>query len=88
MPATAPLKTTGVDAVPVHTVWLAIAATVGVGFTVMAKLAGVPAQALAVGVTVMVPVIADALPFVAVKAAILPEPEVTRPIAVLLFVQV
>ena len=70
-----------------HTVWLATAVTVGVGLTFMVKLCAAPAQPLADGVTVMVDVIADAVLFVAVKAAILPVPLVASPMLAALFVQ-
>lgn len=44
VPATDPVKFTAAVADPLHSNWLAIAFTVGVGFTVMVKLAGVPEQ--------------------------------------------
>ena len=53
----------------------------------MVKLCAAPAQPLADGVTVMVDVIADAVLFVAVKAAILPVPLVASPMLAALFVQ-
>jgi hypothetical protein len=76
-----------VDAVA-HTVWLVIAATVGVGFTVMVKLCGVPLHVAAAGVTTIVAVAVTEDVLVAVKAAILPVPVEARPIEVLLFIQV
>ena len=72
---------------PAQTVWLAIAFTDGVGFTVMVKLTAVPPQPVEVGVTVMVAVIGAAVALVAIKLGILPVPDAPRPIAVLLFVQ-
>jgi hypothetical protein len=87
VPATGPLMVTAAVAEPAHTAWLAIAFTDGVGFTVMVKVTAVPLQPAADGVTVMVAVIGAAVPLVAVKAGILPVPDVARPIAVLLFVQ-
>ena len=73
---------------PAHTVWLAMAFTDGVGFTVMVKLTGAPVQADGDdGVTVMVAVIGAAVAFVAIKLAILPVPDAASPMAVLLFVQ-
>lgn len=44
VPATGPVIVTAVVAAPLHTVWLAIVLTDGVGFTVMVKLTGVPVQ--------------------------------------------
>ena len=81
-----PVKVTAVDATPLHNVWLAGVATVGDGLTVTVKLCAVPTHVLAVGVTVIVPAIAEEVPLVAVKEEIFPEPEFVRPIAVLLFV--
>ena len=83
-PDTEPVKVTADALVPLHTVWLATAATVGVGFTTMVKLAGVPVQPPADGVTVTVDVPAPLV----TKDAMLPEPDVARPVAVLEFVQV
>ena len=75
-----------VDA-PLHSVWLDTAATPGVGLTVIVKPAGAPMQLLADGVTVMVPVMADDVVLVAVKADIFPLPLDARPIEEALFVQ-
>lgn len=72
---------------PTHSVWLATAFTVAVGFTVILKLVGVDVQPPLDGVTTIVPVIGDAVPLVAVKLPILPLPDDPRPIAVLVFVQ-
>ena len=44
VPATGPVMVTAAVAVPLQTVWLAMAFTDGVGFTVMVKLIGVPVQ--------------------------------------------
>jgi hypothetical protein len=52
------------------------------------KVLGVPVQPLAVGVTVMVPVIGAVVVLVAVKLAMLPEPLAPNPIAVLSLVHV
>lgn len=87
VPATGPPIVTAVVNEPAHTDWLAIAVTDGVGFTVMVKVTGVPAQPAADGVTVIVAVIGAAVVLVAVNAAILPVPLAARPMAVLLFVQ-
>jgi hypothetical protein len=60
-----------------------------VGLTVNVKVVGVPVQVkpdeLLTGVTVMVETIADAVLFVAVKAAIFPVPLAAKPVAVLVF---
>jgi hypothetical protein len=61
--------------------------TVGARFTVIEKVIGGPGQALSVGVTVIVDVIAVTVEFVAVNDAIFPEPEALKPVAVLLFDQ-
>lgn len=44
VPATGPVMVTAVVAVPLHTTWLVIVFTAGVGFTVIVKLIGVPVQ--------------------------------------------
>ena len=61
--------------------------TVGMGFTVMVKVSGVPVQPLAVGVTVMVALMGALVVLVAVKAAIFPDPLAASPMAVLSLVQ-
>ena len=66
---------------------MVIAETVGVGFTVIVKLCGLPLQPLATGVTVMVAVTTLLPPFNAVNAGILPVPEAARFMLLLLFVQ-
>jgi hypothetical protein len=87
VPATGPLIVTAAVDAPAHTVWLAIAFTDGVGFTVIVKLTGVPPQPVDDGVTVMVAVMGDVVLLVAVNDAILPVPLAANPMAVLLFVQ-
>jgi hypothetical protein len=87
VPATGPLRVTGAVVAPAQSVWLAMAFTDGVGFTVMVKLTGRPPQPVEVGVTVMVALIGAVVVLVAVKAGILPVPEAPRPMAVLLLVQ-
>lgn len=57
--------------------------TVGVGFTVIEYVLGVPVQPLAVGVTVMVEVTAAEPVLVAVNAGVLPVPLAASPIDVL-----
>ena len=68
-------------------VWLATAFTVGVGFTVIVNVTGVPVHVPTTGVTVIVEVMGAVPAFTAVNEPILPEPEAPRPIAGLLFVQ-
>lgn len=66
---------------------VAMALTVGVGFTVIVNVVGVPVQPLAVGVTVIVPVIGFVPVLVLVNAGTFPLPVVANPIAELVFVQ-
>lgn len=68
-------------------IWLDGADTEGVGWTVIVKVLLIPEQPFAEGVTVIVPLMAFAVAFVAVKEK-LPEPLAAKPIAVLLFVHV
>jgi hypothetical protein len=65
-----------------------MAFTVGVAFTVIVNVLGVPLHPFMEGVTVIVPDIGEVPAFFAVKAAILPVPPAPRFIEVLLFVQV
>ena len=70
---------------------MATAFTVGVGFTVIVNVIGVPVQVVPplvnVGVTVIVAVTATAVAFVPMKLAILPVPDAPSPMEVLLLVQ-
>ena len=76
------------NALPEQIVCVAGAAeTVGVGFTVMVKVRGVPLQLSDTGVTVIVATTGVLLVLVAVNVPILPVPLAARPIEVLLFVQ-
>ena len=89
VPATAPVKAC-VTVDPAHTVWFATGLTVGIGFTVMVNVIGVPGQVtplLKFGVTVMVATWGTLVTLVATKLAILPAPAAARPMLVLLFVQ-
>jgi hypothetical protein len=61
--------------------------TIGVGFTVMEYVDGVPGQVFTMGVTVIVPDMGVIPEFVAVNDEISPEPPATNPIAILEFVQ-
>ncbi len=74
------------EGAPLQRFWLFAGFTVGVGFTVMVKLAGTPGQPFNVGTIVTTAVIAAPLLLVAVKAGIFPVPEAPSPIAVLLLV--
>jgi hypothetical protein len=65
-------KIGGVTTALLHTVMFAGTVTVGVGFTVMVKLEGVPTQPLTVGVTFIVAVIGAAVVLIAVNPSILP----------------
>jgi hypothetical protein len=87
VPLTAPEKVTAAVVAPLHNVWSAAAATVGVGFTVIVNVSATPAQLLANGVTMIVAVAAVVPEFVAVNAPMLPVPDADRPIAVFEFVQ-
>jgi len=74
-------------------VWEAgVATAVGVGFTVMVNVRGVPVHSVPpfrkLGVTVIVAVTGALVAFVAVNEAMLPVPLAPRPIDVLLFVHV
>ena len=70
-----------------HTTVSAGTITVGVGFTVMVKFDGVPAQPLTVGVTVIVAVIGAEVVLVAVNPGRLPAPLAPKPIVGSEFVQ-
>ena len=91
VPTTAPLKLTALVDEPGHNAWLDGAVTVGVGFTVMVKVRGVPLQVAPAlvydGVTVIVPDIGVVPALVAVKLGMLPLPLAPKPIAILLFDQ-
>ena len=87
VPATGPAGVTAAIVVPLHTVWLAIALTLGVGFTVIVNVTGTPGQPVAdTGVTVTVAVTGAVPVLVAVKLGILPTPAPARPIDGWLFV--
>lgn len=88
VPAGVPVKVTAVVLLSLHSNWLAMAFTVGVGLTVMVNVMAVPTHPAKLGVTVMVPVMAAPPALVGVKVGKLPEPLAARPMAVLLFVQV
>jgi hypothetical protein len=81
------LKLTAAVAVLLHTTWLVIGFTNGVGLTVMVKVIGVPGQPAAVGVTVIVATSGPLVGLVAMNDGISPLPAGARPIAGVLFVQ-
>ena len=91
VPVTAPLKLTRLLEAPEQSVWFDGAFTVGVGFTVIVKFCGVPAQVAPAlvydGVTVMVAVIGVVPALVTVKLGMLPLPLAPKPIAVFVFDQ-
>jgi hypothetical protein len=66
---------------------LVTALTVGIGFTVIEKLCGVPGQEFTVGVTEITPVTGEVPLFIALKEAMLPTPDVPIPIVELVFDQ-
>lgn len=72
---------------PSQAVTSAIGVIVGIGFTVMVYVSGVPTHEPKDGVTVTVLTTAVVPAFVAVNAGVLPLPEAPSPVAVLSFVQ-
>ena len=87
VPATLPVKVVAGTTSPLQTTWFDGSFAVGTVLTVIANVTGVPVQALAEGVTVIVPEIFSLVVFVAVKAAISPVPLVAKPMFALEFVQ-
>ena len=87
VPLTAPVKFIALVAAPLHTVWLAGTAILGVGLTVIVKLWAAPGQPFASGVTVIVAVTATLDTLVAKKDGISPVPLAAKPMVVLSFVQ-
>jgi hypothetical protein len=79
-----PLKLTAAVVAPLQSSWLPIAATVGVGCTMILNVCGVPLHVTApnvyFGVTCIVAVTGVVPAFVAVKAAMLPVPDPRSPI--------
>lgn len=73
---------------PLHTNWPATGFTIGVGFTVIVNVIGVPTQPAALGVTVIVAVIGPLVALVVTNGMISPVPLAANPMPVLLFVQV
>ena len=87
VPATDPLNGIAATVAVLHTVALVIAATSGVGLTVIVNICVLPEQLLADGVTDIVAVLTALVAFVAVNDAMLPEPLAARPIDGSLLVQ-
>ena len=87
VPATGPVKLIAVVVTPLHNVWSNILSTVGVGFTVIVNVFGVPTQPLAVGVIVIVDVTGAVPVFVAVNVAISPLPLAAKPMLASVFTQ-
>ena len=87
VPLIVPVNVIAADALLLHMDWFKTLFTAGVGFTMILKLPAVPVQALASGVTVMIPVSGILLVLVAVKLAILPVPVAAMPIAGRLLLQ-
>jgi hypothetical protein len=71
-----------------HKVWFGGCTTLGVGFTVIVNVLGVPGQPPADGVTVIVAVTGVLVELTALNGAIFPVPLAGKPIDVLLLVQV
>src|SRR5690348_16318802 len=86
-----PVKLTAVVLVPLHSSWLAMAVTVGVGCTVIVNVCVGPLQVNApkvyFGVTVSVAMTGLVVAFAAVNVGTFPVPLAPRPIEVVLFVQ-
>jgi len=73
---------------PLHNTWPVTGFTIGVGFTVMVKVIGVPMQPVGpTGVTVMVATSGPLVVFVVTNGAISPVPLAARPMAGVLLVQ-
>jgi D-ribose pyranose/furanose isomerase RbsD len=91
VPETALVKVTATVGLLLHTVWLEMLLTVGVGLTVMVKVVEEPEQLkppfVNTGVTVIVAITGAEPALVAVNEAMLPAPDAARPIEVALFVQ-
>ena len=84
---TDPEKVTAVVLTLLHTTWLLIAFTVGVGLTVIENDLAVPLQLFDIGVIVITAVTGTAPELVAVNELIVPTPLAARPIDVVVFDQ-
>ena len=76
-----------VVAVPLQTTWFVMGVTVGVGLTLIKNEKAGPTHPFAVGVNVMVELMAVEPGLVAVNEGMSPLPLATKPMSVLLFVQ-
>ena len=72
---------------PLQSTWSAGCATVGVGFTFIVNVFGVPGQPFDIGVTLMVAITTVFPGFIAANDGIVPTPVAIRPIAGLSFIQ-
>ena len=81
------MKFTDAVVSPLHNVWLAMVATVGVGSTVIVNVCAAPVHPLAAGVTFTTAVVMTLPLFTAVNDAILPVPVAASPIVVFVLVQ-
>ena len=90
VPATGPAIVTAVVVAPLHTVWLAIAVTDGVGFTVIVNTLGIPKHvtppSVSDGVIVITATTGIVPVLVAVKPGISPVPIAAKPIEACVFV--
>lgn len=87
VPDTDPVKWMAAVISPLHLVWLDDGVTSGVGFTVSAKLVGVPKQPFNSGVTVITPNTGTLVALAAINAPISPDPVAGRPMEGLALVQ-
>jgi hypothetical protein len=87
-PATGPVRVINAVESPAQTNWLVTAVRVGVGFTVMVKVLGVPLHPFLTGITVIVATNGADVVLVVENAPIFPVPLAASPIAGVLFVQV
>jgi hypothetical protein len=91
VPGTKPVGVTTVVLPPTQIVWLATASTVGIGFTAIVNDVDTPVQPrpalVYTGVAVIVPEIVAFVVLVVTNEAMSPTPDVPRPIAVLVLLQ-
>ena len=87
VPGTAPVKFTAVVFVFAQSTWSTGSTTVGIGFTVIVNVCGVPVHPLTVGVTVIVATTGVVPAFTALNAAMFPLPDAANPIDVVVLVQ-
>ena len=85
VPVTAPENEIKPDGSPTHLVKLVISSTVGVGFTDILKVNGVPSQPAKIGVTLIFAVKIVVPEFMVLKVGKFPFPPEPKPIAILSF---